>query len=161
MAFWWVNHKQTFAQEISGGFIWSPKENRNGARNQTYINLTLVKPGDLVLSYASAHIQAIGLATEHHVERAKPSEFGAAGEAWSQVGWLVPIDWHKLLVPISPKKYITQIAPLLPAKNSPIRENGNGNQACYLAAVSRDLGSTVISIASQWNILPAHISAGA
>mgnify|MGYP003384662462 CR=1 FL=1 len=158
MAFWWVNHKQTFAQEIVGGFIWSPKENRNGARNQTYINLTLVKPGDLVISYAFAHIQAIGVATAHHTERAKPSEFGAAGDAWSQVGWLVPIDWHKLSTPISPKKNIEQVAPLLPAKNSPIRENGNGNQACYLAAISHDLGDLIISIASHWSELPAHIS---
>lgn len=46
--FWWVNHKQTFKAETEGGYIWSPKENQNGARNQTYVNLTLVQPGDLV-----------------------------------------------------------------------------------------------------------------
>ena len=24
--YWWVNHKKTFKQEISGGYIWSPKK---------------------------------------------------------------------------------------------------------------------------------------
>ena len=35
MAFWWVNHNQTYRQEIEGGYIWSPKANKNGARNET------------------------------------------------------------------------------------------------------------------------------
>ena len=52
MGFWWVNHKQTFNQEIGGGYIWSPKEDKNGARNQAYINLTLTKVNDTVFSYA-------------------------------------------------------------------------------------------------------------
>ena len=37
--YWWVNHKKTFKQEISGGYIWSPKKNKNNARNKTYENL--------------------------------------------------------------------------------------------------------------------------
>lgn len=63
MAYWWVNHKQTFSNEIEGGYIWSPKENSNGSRNQTYINLTLTRPGDIVFSYASGKIKAIGVVT--------------------------------------------------------------------------------------------------
>jgi len=37
--YWWVNHKKTFKQEISGGYIWSPKKNKNNSRNKTYENL--------------------------------------------------------------------------------------------------------------------------
>ena len=37
--YWWVNHKKTLKQEISGGYIWSPKKNKNNARNKTYENL--------------------------------------------------------------------------------------------------------------------------
>lgn len=48
MAFWWVNHKQTFKEEIGGGYIWSPAKNKDGSRNQTYINLTAVNVGDIV-----------------------------------------------------------------------------------------------------------------
>ena len=61
MSYWWVNHKQTYSSEVEGGYIWSPKENSNGARNQTYINLTLTTPGDVVFSYAAGKIKAIGI----------------------------------------------------------------------------------------------------
>ena len=35
MAFWWVNHKQTYRQETDGGYLWSPKAkaNAHGAKN--------------------------------------------------------------------------------------------------------------------------------
>ena len=33
MRFWWVNQNQTFRQELSGRYLWSPKRNANGARN--------------------------------------------------------------------------------------------------------------------------------
>ena len=42
--YWWVNHKKTLKQEISGGYIWSPKKNKNNARNKTYENLASVFP---------------------------------------------------------------------------------------------------------------------
>lgn len=31
--------------------------NRNGSKNQTYINLTLTRPGDVVISYAGGFIK--------------------------------------------------------------------------------------------------------
>ena len=40
MAFWWVNHKQTYRQETDGGYLWLPKANANGAKNISYDNLT-------------------------------------------------------------------------------------------------------------------------
>lgn len=59
MAFWCVNHKQTYGAEVGGGYIWSLMTNRNGSKNQTYINLTLTRPGDVVISYAGRIIEAI------------------------------------------------------------------------------------------------------
>jgi len=63
MRFWWVNHKQTYRQEIGGGYIWSPRTKSDGSRNQSYDNLRLVLPGDVVFSYAEALIRQIGIAT--------------------------------------------------------------------------------------------------
>ncbi len=73
--YWWVNHKQTFRTEIDGGYIWSPKRNKNGARNETYINLTLTNPGDIIISYASAKIAYAGTIAGPHREQIKPEEF--------------------------------------------------------------------------------------
>jgi len=33
MRYWWVNQNQTFAQETAGGYLWSPKRSKIGARN--------------------------------------------------------------------------------------------------------------------------------
>lgn len=147
--YWWVNHKQTYQAELEGGYIWSPTKNKNGARNQTYINLTLVRAGDVVISYAGGQIRAIGVATSVYTEQAKPEDFGQAGLNWSDTGWLVPIEWTELDKAVSPKDHITAITSLLPAKNSPLQANGNGNQGCYLASISPELGSFVLRLSNS------------
>ncbi|MGN4986487.1 HNH endonuclease [Aeromonas hydrophila] len=147
MAFWWVNHKQTYSAEVGGGYIWSPKTNRNGSKNQTYINLTLTRPRDVVISYAGGLIKAIGLVATPCSEKSKPSEFGSAGDSWSDTGWEVRIDWELLEKPIRPKEHMELIAPLLPIKNSPLRASGDGNQSCYLAGISNELGDLLLSLA--------------
>ena len=147
--YWWVNHKQTYQAELEGGYIWSPMQNKNGARNQTYINLTLISSGDIVISYAGGEVRAIGVATSSYKEQLKPEEFGQAGQSWSDAGWLVPIEWTVLPKPILPKAHLEDIVALLPEKNSPLQTNGNGNQSCYLASISPALGSFVIKLAQE------------
>lgn len=153
MNYWWVNHKQTFRAELEGGYIWSPFHNKNRRRNQTYINLTLTTPGDLVISYANTQIAAIGTVIDHHREQGKPEEFGKAGDAWDQNGWAVPISWVQLPAPIKPKQHLNKIAPLLPQRYSPIQpDSGNGNQSCYLAHIPDGLGELILSIADPEEI---------
>lgn len=149
MAFWWVNHKQTYSAEVGGGYIWSPKTNIKGRKNQTYINLTLTQPGDVVISYAGGLIKAIGLVKALCKEAEKPVEFGSAGDSWSHTGWEVLIDWELLEKPIRPKDHLELIAPLLPSKHSPLRANLDGNQGCYLAGISEDLGNLILSLTPE------------
>lgn len=145
--YWWVNHKQTHSDEIEGGYIWSPRTNRNGAKNQTYVNLTLVRSGDIVISYASGLIKAIGIAAATFEEAQIPEKHWEAVDSWKPDGWKVPIDWRRLEDPIKPKDFIDTIAPRLPEKNSPLQENGNGNQGCYLASISVELGELILELA--------------
>lgn len=152
MSYWWVNHKQTYTSEVKGGYIWSPKENSNGSRNQTYVNLTLTKPGDIVFSYAARTIKAIGVIESNCQEKIKPSEFGKAGDVWSDIGWGVPIDWEILSAPVTPKDHMNTIAPLLPPKHSPLQLNGNGNQSCYLASIQDELGYFLTELAQPKNL---------
>ncbi len=146
MAYWWVNHKQTHNQEIEGGYIWSPKVNSNGAKNQTYTNLSLVKIGDIVHSFANGHIKAIGVVSKPHVSYKKPVEFGEKGANWGDAGWLVCIDWLVLSKSFRPKEHIEDLSPFLPEKYSPIQKNGNGNQSCYLASISQELHEKLMGI---------------
>jgi putative restriction endonuclease len=146
MAFWWVNHKQTRDHEVRGGYLWSPMRNANGGRNQSYENMTLVRPGDIVFSYANTRIGAIGQVTEAASASPKPSEFGSVGDYWSNEGWLVGVYFSPAPKPLHPKAHIETIGPMLPAVYSPIQKNGNGNQGCYLAGISDALGNTLLAL---------------
>src|ERR1035437_2255060 len=119
MQFWWVNHKQTYKQEVDEGYLWSPKTKKGGIRNPHYDSMTQVMPGDVVFSFASGMIRNVGIAT--HVATASPKpDFGAVGDAWAQDGWMVPIKWSETPSAIRPKTIIEVLRPYLPASGSPI-----------------------------------------
>lgn len=146
MVFWWVNHKQTRDHEVRGGYLWSPMRNANGARNQTYENMRLIRPGDIVFSYAHARIGAIGRVTEAAAACPKPDEFGNVGNYWSNEGWMVEVDFRIVPRPLQPTQAIDLIGPLLPPRHSPIQQNGHGNQGCYLAEISDALGHLLLTL---------------
>lgn len=146
MRFWWVNHKQTFKEEVGQGFIWSPKTNANGARNQFYENLQLVVPGDVIFSFADTRIQAVGVASGRAESSPKPTIFGNAGDYWNDIGWKVDVDFQLLENPLRPRDYIDLIRPVLPEKYSPINDEGNGNQGAYLAELPTSMVEVLLSI---------------
>ena len=78
-SYWWVNQNQTYAHEVRGGYLWSPKFRADGARNQFYENMTRIQPGDVVFSYYDTYIKAIGVATSTAASVPKPTAFGRAG----------------------------------------------------------------------------------
>ena len=140
--YWWVNHKQTFNQEIEHQYLWSPKTSSNGARNRFYDNMRSANPGDLVLSYAYQLIRYVGRVAEFAFTAPKPSEFGATGAYWNNEGWLLPVFWTRLDPPVRPTDLLALIGPLLPEKYSPIRaSSGDGNQHAHLATTSHSHGS--------------------
>lgn len=162
MQFWWVNHKQTYRQEIAGGYIWSPKTRSNGSRNQTYDNLRLVVPGDLVFSYASAQIRQLGIVTRPAASCPKPPEFGQAGTYWGQDGWMVPVDWHPLPQPLRPKNFIADLRPQLPAKHSPLNpDTGDGYQHIYLASVPEGMAGLLLARLDAWGADLLRLAQGA
>lgn len=151
-AFWWVNHKQTWKAEYEHGYIWSPTANKNGATNQTYLNLKLVRSGDFVFSYAGGVVRGVGIATGPYTDAEIPDEHWQAEEGWLKAGWSVPIRWFALAEPWSPKSHFSEIRHLLPEKYSPLQhETGNGNQGCYLASVSSQFGEKVLELLQAEN----------
>ncbi len=148
MAYWWVNQNQTYAHEVGGGYLWSPKANKNGARNQFYENMTMVKPGDIVFSYCDTFIRAVGVATGVAQSIDKPIVFGNAGSNWSNDGWFVPVEFTRIDNPIRPKEHMQLIGPMLPEKYSPLQQSGNGIQSVYLASIPNDLGVLLMNLSS-------------
>jgi hypothetical protein len=70
--YWWVNQNQTFRQEIEGGYLWSPKRNKNCHRNPFYEFMREVAPGDLVFSFCDTRIAAVGVVSGYCRESPKP-----------------------------------------------------------------------------------------
>ena len=142
--FWWVNQGKTYEVEVTGGFLWSPKTNRNKAKNQFYENMRLVKPGDIVFSVCDGFIMALGVVTSGAESALKP-DFGKAGEEWLQEGWSVAVEFKELEKPVRLKDYVQILISCLPKKYSPIRPDGIANQ-CYLAELPDELASRLIHI---------------
>lgn len=141
-----MNQGQTYRSEVPGGYLWSPKTNNNGGRSQYYLNMTMVDPGDVVLSYADSQIRAVGIAVSTAYESPKPQEFGTAGAVWADLGWRVEVDFQELPKSgwVRPKDFLSELLPLRPEKYSPIQENGNSLTA-YLFEVSEAFAHVILS----------------
>ena len=146
MRYWWVNQDQTFRQEIEGGYLWSPKRNKNGHRNPFYEFMLEVAPGDIVFSFCDTRIAALGIVSGYCRESPKPEEFGNAGTNWSQIGWRAGVRWQQLTNAIRPKDHIARLRPDLASKYAPLTPDGNGLQSVYLTTVSPTLASTLLAL---------------
>ena len=69
MRYWWVNQNQTYAHEVYGHYLWSPKTKANGGANPFYEYMREVSPGDVVFSFCDTRIKAIGTAARQELER--------------------------------------------------------------------------------------------
>lgn len=151
MNFWWVNQNQTYKHEVPGGYLWSPKKNRNGVRNPFYDFMTVVVPGDVVFSFCDTFIKAIGVVQGKYESKGKPQAFGDTGENWSEDGWYVPVQFKELDLAnqVRPKDHLEVLRPLLDFQYSPlIKENGNGKQAVYLTKITSDLAQMLCQLAN-------------
>ena len=146
MRYWWVNQNQTFRQEMEGGYLWSPKRNKNHHRNPFYEFMREVSPGDLVFSFCDTRIAALGIVSGYCRESPKPEEFGTAGANWNQIGWRVGVRWQRLAHAIRPKAHISQLRPDLAIKYAPLTPQGNGLQSVYLTEISEALASTLLML---------------
>ena len=144
MKFWWVNHNQTFEDEVYGGYLWSPKRNRNNARNPFYDYMLDAEVGDFVISYAKGMVQAIGIVQEIASEMANPFK-GAVASNWNEIGWVLPVEFELLKNPVHTKSHAMDLVSLLPVKHSPLQQDGSGHQR-YLTEISAELFNRIVQI---------------
>lgn len=146
MRYWWVNQNQTYRHEVPGGYLWSPKRNKNGGRNPFYDFMREVAPGDVVFSFADTYIKAIGIVVSHAYEAPKPREFGQTGAYWDNIGWRVDVRFAELRGPIRPVENMEQLGPLLPERYAPLQQNGGGLQGVYLTLLPDDFATTLADL---------------
>lgn len=139
MRYWWVNQNQTYAHEVRGGYLWSPKKRANGTRNPFYEFMREVSPGDLIFSFADTFLRAFGVARSHAYEAPKPEEFGGAGRNWADIGWRVDVEFHESASAFRPVDWIERLRPLFPERYAPLQRDGRGVQSIYLTELPRRL----------------------
>lgn len=160
MRYWWVNQNQTYQHEVQGGYLWSPKLKKNGALNPYYEFMREVSPGDLIFSYASTKMCALGIATSHAYEAPKPLEFGQVGAYWDRIGWRIDVRFRELANRVRPVEHIDRLRPYFAKRYAPLQSNGNGLQNIYLTEISALFGAQLIdligtearAIVSGWNV---------
>lgn len=133
--YWWVNQGKTHDNEKEGGFLWAPKQVKNGAALSHHIDLLKAEPGDIVFAYSNKSIRAICKVRETAVERAKPDSFSSA--EWQTEGLLLNVD-YSTLNPFIDKDDIPLEWRI--AETGPFDRNGDVKQG-YFYSVSKDFAS--------------------
>ncbi|WP_404862050.1 HNH endonuclease [Georhizobium sp. MAB10] len=136
MAYWWVSQNQTHKQEREGGYLWAPKSGANGAVFTHWSNMTLVRAGDIIFSYAQQAIGAIGVASGSAYDAPQPAEFG---NAWLGEGRRVDVAYSPIAPPVGLDTFVDDLMPLLPERHSPITSQKKGVQG-YLFAIPPKAG---------------------
>jgi len=146
MNFWWVNHGQTHSQEIEGRYIWCPQVTASTPQKETYKNLTLVRPGDVIFSFAKTKIRQIGVATSSFEVAKRPEAAQYTATDWNEDGWLVKVLWEPVDPPFKPHEQWDALRTQMGYLNSPLGETG-GKQSVYLAHIPFDLGLMIQALA--------------
>lgn len=139
MAYWWVSQNQTYRQEREGGYLWAPKSGSGGVVFTHWSNMTLVRPGDVIFSYARQSIGAIGVASSAAYDAPQPDEFGGA---WETDGRRVDVVYQALEPEVPLRSFVDDLMPLLPKRNSPITRQKTGVQG-YLFAIPPKAGQLI------------------
>lgn len=95
MSIFFVFQGQTFEQEFQGGYVWSPKRAKNGARNIGYTIVSEIRKGDYILHSHDAKIKAISIAKSNCESAEQPSNLREtkSANAWNLDGYKVDCDY--------------------------------------------------------------------
>jgi putative restriction endonuclease len=154
--FWWVNQNRT-REEFEVGFMWSPFTKKNGDSNPYYEFMSETAPGDRVISFWGGKVQGFGVVTEDPTAAGKPVYREA--ETWSDLGWMVDVEFETFPSPFSPKDHIAQIRDLLPSKYSPLTSDGKGVEL-YLTEISESLFTKICRLGKQERSVVIKIASG-
>ncbi|MFI4914433.1 MAG: HNH endonuclease [Steroidobacterales bacterium] len=106
--------------------------------------MTRIGPGDVVFSATGGAVAAVGIALDGALAAPAPAWFAVADEnCGADVGWEVPVRFLQLQKPLRPREHAAALAPVLPARHSPIRASGADNARVHLAAIPEAMAATL------------------
>ena len=137
MAYWWVNQNKTWRHEIFGEYLWSPKLKNDGNHLQSYDNMTLLEPGDIVFSHYGGALRHVGVVVKRAASSRQP-DFGFSTSQWDDDGWSVEMRYLPI-TEINPQDHLEYYHQVAPTLHAPMNSSGRVNQS-YLFAIPDSLG---------------------
>lgn len=102
MSVYYVYQGETFDEERSGGYVWSPKLTKNGKKNAGYTMMTNVKKGDFILHNSNGKIMAVSIAKADCKDGKQPKELADANTtiSWDNDGYRIDTEYYDMDVPL-------------------------------------------------------------
>lgn len=136
MAVYYVFQGETYKEERSGGYVWSPQRNRRGGRNAGYEMMTEIRKNDFILHNSNGRVMSISIAKADCYEANQPQELSDANTTveWDDDGYRVDTDYFDFDVPIRTTEYTDWLADHY-IEGSAFTSAGRGKQQymCHLA----------------------------
>lgn len=127
MAVFYVFQGETYNEECSGGYVWSPQRNKSGGKNAGYTTMTHVKKGDFILHNSNTKIMAISIAQVDCYEAMQPAALKAANTSvdWDNEGYRIDTSYFTFDTPLKITNYMEWFSQHY-QKDSAFMVNGRG-----------------------------------
>lgn len=107
MAVYYVFQGETYDEERSGGYVWSPKLDRSGHRNAGYTMMTNIRKDDFILHNSNGKVISISVAQTDCFDAQQPHELSIADTSveWDDDGYRVNTKYFDFDVPLITTDY--------------------------------------------------------
>lgn len=107
MAVYYVFQGETYNEERTDGYVWSPQLTKGGAKNAGYTMMTCIRKGDFILHNTNGKIVAISIAKSDCYDANQPLELSMAKTSveWADKGYRVDTDYFDFDVPVVTTKH--------------------------------------------------------
>jgi AAA domain (dynein-related subfamily)/Mrr N-terminal domain len=95
---WWVNQGASFARARAGGYLWAPKQAKDGSSRQDWDSLTEVHAGDLVINYSQGSIRGVSTVETEAFDAPRPAPMD--DQSWSDDGRRLNVRYRDVASPI-------------------------------------------------------------
>lgn len=151
MNYFYVYQNQTYYEEKSGGFLWSPKYAKGRSLHAGYETMKQVRPGDIILHSFFGHIVAISIAKSFCYSAPRPS---LAFSEWSNDGWKIDAEYYILANRFPTSSHISYLYKIQP-QNGPFTAALKGKQQ-YLCNSSKQIFDYLIEKIINYQFLQSE-----
>lgn len=136
MAVYYVFQGETYDEERTGGYVWSPQLDNAGHKNAGYTMMTNIRKDDFILHNSNGKIMAVSIAKRDCYDANQPKQLIEAKtfRVWHNDGYRVDCEYYDFDIPVFATNYKEWLKENY-KKDSAFTVEGTGKQQymCHLA----------------------------